>query len=153
LQAYSPYPRAKWVHRWKETKGRDLSSQINGIVQELERTVVQIARLVEEGERQIELERQEWEVQSEKWRREEDERRAAKALKESRDEILRIIDIWDKAKRIEQFIADIERRAADLPDEDRFSILERLKLARELFGSVDTLERFMTWRSPEEHSP
>lgn len=34
LQAYSPYPRAKWVNRWQEAKGRDLSSQIKGIVQE-----------------------------------------------------------------------------------------------------------------------
>lgn len=153
LQAYSPYARAKWVHRWKETKSRDLliSSQIKGIVQELERAVAEIARLVEEGERQFELEREQWKIQSEKLRREEEERRVAKALKESRDEILQIINNWDKAKRIELFIVEIEQRAAGLSADDRLSVLKRLKLARELFGSADALEHFKGWRSPEEH--
>ncbi len=151
LQAYSPYARAKWLHHWKEANGRDLKSQIKGIVQEFERSVIEISRLVEEASRQIELERQEWEEQSKKWHREEEERRAAKALKESKDDILRIIDNWDKAKRIEQFISDIERRTAQLRDDQLAGVLERLKIARELFGSADALEHFLSWRSPAEH--
>lgn len=150
LQAYSPYPRAKWINRWQETKNRDLGSQIKAIVKEFERASVSVAGLVEEGERQAELERQQWEAQQKQWRREEAERRAAKALKESREELLQIIDGWAESNRIEQFFQDAERGAANLSDSERLKILERLKRARELVGSVDVLDHFMAWRSPDE---
>lgn len=150
LQAYSPYPRAKWINRWQETKNRDLRSQIKAIVKELERAAVSVARLVEEGERQAEIERQQWEAQHEQWRREEAERLAAKALKESREELLQIIDGWAESNRIEQFFQDAERKAANLNDSERLKILDRLKRARELVGSVDALDHFMVWRSPDE---
>jgi hypothetical protein len=150
LQAYSPYFRAKWVNRWQETKGRDLNGQTKAIIKELERAAVDIARLVEEGERQAELERQRWEAQHEQWRREEAERRAAKALTESREELLHIVSGWTESNRIEQFFQDAEQRAAKLSDNQRLKTLERLKLARELVGSVDALDRFMRWKSPDE---
>jgi dsDNA-specific endonuclease/ATPase MutS2 len=111
---------------------------------------VVIARLVEEGERQAEIERQKWEAQQEIWRREEEERQAAQALKESREELLQIIDRWGRANRIEQFFRDAEQRAAGLSENDRFRLLDRLKLAREMVGSVDALDRFLAWRAPEE---
>jgi len=150
LQAYSPYPRASWINRWQETKDRDLGSQVAAIVKELEQATVNIAHLVEEGERQAEIERKQWEAQQEKWRREEAKCRAAKALKESRVELLQIIDGWAESNRIEQFFQDAERRVANLSDSERLKILERLKRAHELVGSVDALDRFMLWRSPDE---
>jgi len=150
LQAYSPYWRAKWVHHWRETIDRDLASRISAIVKELERAVVDVARLIEEGERQAELERQQWEVQQAKWRREEAERQAAKALKDSKEELLQIIDRWAESKRLEQFFADAERRVAELDTDERLRMLDRLKSARELIGSVDALERLRSWKSPEE---
>jgi len=150
LQAYAPYPRAHWVKKWQETKKRDLGCQIKTIVRELKEAAVVIARLVEEGERQAEIERQKWEAQQEIRRREEAERRAAQALKESREELLQIIDRWGRANRIEQFFRDAEQRAAGLGDEERLRLLDRLKLAREMVGSVDALEHFLAWRSPDE---
>ena len=109
-----------------------------------------IARLVEEGERQAEIERQRWETQQEQWRKEEADRRAAKALKESREELLQIINGWAESNRIEQFFQDAERRATNLSDNERLKVLERLKRARGLVGSVDALDHFMSWRSPDE---
>ena len=150
LQAYSPYWRAKWVHHWRETIDRDLASRISAIAKELEQAVVDVARLVEEGERQAELERQQWEAQQERWRREEAERKAAKALKDSKEELLQIIAQWAEAKSLDQFFADAERRAADLDVDGRLRMLDRLKNARKLIGSVDALERLRTWKSPEE---
>ena len=150
LQAYSPYWRAKWVHHWRETKDRDLNNRIPAIVKELERAVVDVARLIEEGARQAELEHQQWEVQQAKWRREEAERKAAKALKDSKEELHHIIDLWAESKRLEQFFADAERRIADLDSDERLRMLDRLKSARELIGSVDALERLRSWKSPEE---
>jgi hypothetical protein len=150
LQAYAPYRSAHWVKRWQETKKRDLGSQIKTIIKELREAAVVIARLVEEGERQAEIERQKWEAQREIWRREEAERRAAQALKESREELLQVIDRWGRATRIEQFFREAEQRAAGLSDEERLRLLDRLKLAREMVGSVDALGRFLVWRSPDE---
>ncbi len=150
LQAYSPYPRAKWVNQWREAKDHDLGSQIKAIVKGLEQAAVEIAGLVEEGERQAKIEHEKWEAQQAKWRREEAERLAAKALKDSKEDILRIIDRWAEANRIEQFFADAERRAAELGDEERNRLLGRLERARELIGTVDALDHFMTWRAPDE---
>ncbi|MGE0371005.1 MAG: hypothetical protein AB7Q01_03855 [Gammaproteobacteria bacterium] len=150
LQAYSPYPRANWIQHWRETPTRDLSGRIPAIVRELEKATIDIARLVEEGERQAEIERQRWEAQRDQWRREEEARRAAKALKDSKEELLQIIDAFAEAKRLEAFFTDAERRAQDLPDEQRERTKARLRRARALIGSTDALERFGAWREPEE---
>ncbi len=96
------------------------------------------------------MERQQWEVQQAKWRREEAERKAAKALKDSKEELLQIIARWAEAKSLDQFFADAERRVADLDADERLRMLDRLKSARKLIGNVDALERLRTWKSPEE---
>lgn len=150
LQAYAPYRRAHWVKRWHETKKRDLGSQIKTIIKELKAAAVVIARLVEEGERQAEIEHKKWEAQQEIRRREEAARRAVQARKESREELLQIIDRWGTASRIEQFFRDAEQRAAVLSDDERLRLLDRLKLAREMVGSIDALDRFLAWRAPDE---
>lgn len=150
LQTYSPYPRAKWVNQWRETKERDLTSQIKAIVKALEQAAVEIASLVEEGERQAKLEHQQWMAQQEIWRREETERNAAKALKESKEDLNRIIDRWAESNRIEQFFADAEHKATALSEDKRNRLIERLRRARELIGSVDALDHFIAWKAPDE---
>lgn len=52
-------------------------------------------------------------------RREAEARRAAKALKESKEEMLPIIDTWAEAKRPEMFFADAEGQVQDLSSERR----------------------------------
>lgn len=150
LQAYSPYWRAEWTQQWRETKGRDISNRITAIVRELEKATVKVARLAEEGERQAELERQRWAAQEEQSRREEAERRAAKALKESKEELLEIIETWATAKRVEEFFADAERRLDELPEMERERTEERLRRARKMIDSIDALDRFQSWKAPEE---
>lgn len=150
LQAYSPYGRTKWVKCWQETKGRDLNSQIKSIVKELEKATETITSLVEEGRRQAEIERQKWEAQHERWLKEEAERKAAKALKESKEELVQIIQVWGEVNRIEKFFQDIETSAASLSDDRKIKIMERLRLAREIIGSVDAVDYFLAWRSPGE---
>lgn len=150
LQAYSPYPRAKWMNQWRETKDHDLTRQIKTIVKTLEQAAVEIASLVEEGERQAKLEHQQWMAQQEIWRREDAERKAAKALKESKEDLHRIIDQWTESNRIEQFFADAERKAAEVSEDGRNHLIERLRRARELIGSVNALDHFIAWRAPDE---
>jgi len=151
VQAYSPYPMASWKKQWKETiTARSLDTQIKGIVKELGVAAVEIAGLVGEGMRQAEIERQRWKAQQEVWRREEAERRAAEALKKSKADLHLIIDRWAESNRIEQFFMEAERRASGLEEGERFKLLERLRHARELVGSVDALDHFRVWKSPDE---
>jgi hypothetical protein len=151
LQAYSPYARAKWKKQWRETTAtRSLDAQIKGIVKELEEASVEIARLVEEGRRQAEIEHQKWEAQLREWEREEEEQRAAEALKNSKEDLHSIIARWAESNRIEQFFVEAERRAATLDAEERLRLLDRLKQARELIGSIDALDHFLDWKSPDE---
>lgn len=150
LQAYSPYQRAKWKAEWRESRDHPLVDRIPTIVKDLKRAVPELIRLIEEGERQAEIERQEWEKQRAQWRREEEERRIAKALKDSTDELHQVIGLWSEAKRQEAFFLDAEHRLAELPAEMREPGLERLRKARELIGSVDALELLRRWKSPQE---
>ena len=150
LQAYSPYPRAQWTQQWRETNHRDLSTRIPAIVRALTKGTIDIARLVEEGEREAERERQRWAAQMEQWHREEAERRAAKALKDSKEELLEIIETWATSKQLEAFFADAERRLEDLPKDQREHTMERLRRARKLIGSTDALDRLQSWKAPEE---
>lgn len=150
MQAYSPYHRAKWVTQWREKAAGDLENKIKGIVKELEAATEGIARGVEEGARQAEIERREWEIKWANLEREQEERRTAEAIKASRKDLVEIIDRWAEVNRIAQFFSEAERRAGDLGDVERLKLLERLRLARELIGSIDALEHFMAWRSPEE---
>lgn len=150
LQAYSPYWRAEWSQQWRETKNRDLTSRISTIIKELEQAAVEVARLVEEGERKAEVERHRWDAQHAQWLREQEEKRVAKALMDSKDELLKIIEAWAQAKQIQAFFIDAEQRLRDLPDDVRDQILDRLRRARELIGNVDALERFRSWMAPDE---
>lgn len=150
LQAYSPYHSAKWVTQWREKAPGDLEDKIKGIVKALEAATEGIARGVEEGARQEEIERREWEIKWANLKREQEERRIAEAIKASRQDLGEIIERWAEVNRIAQFFSEAERRAADLGDEERLDLLERLRRARKLIGSIDALEHFMAWKSPEE---
>ncbi|MGO4813790.1 hypothetical protein AB4156_30070 [Cupriavidus sp. 2MCAB6] len=150
LQAYSPYWRAEWSRQWREKPGRDITALIPVIVKELRQSSSEVARLAAEGERLAELEHQRWEAQREQWGREEEEKRAAKALKDSKDELLQIIESWAESRRLAEFFLDAKQRLRDLSEEKKNEMLERLRRARELIGSADALERFRSWKAPEE---
>lgn len=50
----------------------------------------------------------------------------------------------------EQFFRDTESHAANLEPKELTRVLERLKLAREMIGSIDTLDYFRRWRTSDE---
>lgn len=150
LQAYSPYPRAKWVKQWIETERKDLLSLIKIITRELRKASPHIAKLVEQGEIQAEIERKRWEAQKEQWRREEEERRSAKALTESKAELMTIIAKWAEANHIEQFFRDAEQKISGLGECERLYLTDRLNRARQIIGSIDPLDHLKKWKSPTE---
>jgi hypothetical protein len=152
LQAYSPYPRVCWLREWRETTGRDLSSRIETIVKELRHAAVELPPLIAEGKRQAALERERWDAQMEQWNRERAEEEAAEALSKSKDALLRIVDSWTQARRFDRFLADAECRAADLPDDEKARVIQRLNYARDLFAGRDALDYLVGWKSPSIQS-
>lgn len=150
LQAYCPYPSAHWVKNWREAKGEDLRTLIPAIVQDLKQGANEITRLVAEAEVRAEAQRKEWEIERQKRLKEEAERRAAAALKESKAELLQFIARWAKARNIEQFLADVERDLSTLDPVLRESLSERLQAARKLFDEGAALEHLKRWKTPQE---
>lgn len=150
VQAYSPYHTASWQRQWRETKAGDFPRKLAAIAKELQSESATIARLVEEGERKAEIERQRQEARYQEWLREEEIKRRNQAFKDSREEIFNIIAAWAEAKRVEEFFADAEKRAANLAENEKEIILERLRLARKMVGDSDALRQFRSWRAPDE---
>jgi hypothetical protein len=150
LQAYSPYMGTKWARQWHQSKGADLSGVIPSIVRELRGAAGEIARLVKVAQKEAEKEHQRWEVMQQQWRQEEAHKRAAQALKDSKDELLSIIDAWGRSNRIENFFQEVELAIAALNEDDRSRFSSRLQLGRQLIGDLNPLERFSAWKSPQE---
>ena len=77
-------------------------------------------------------------------------RLADQAEKESLDELKKVIDAWGKVYRVEQFFRDAEAHAANLDPEEHSRVIEHLNLALEMIGSIDALDYFRHWRTPDE---
>ncbi|KAA0894075.1 hypothetical protein [Oryzomonas rubra] len=163
IQASSPYPGTQWTKQWQEKKAGDFPDKLPGIIRELEIASATIAKQVEDAEHKAEIQRKQYEQQCEieRQRREEErgrqaleeaERRRVKAIKDSRDELSDIIKAWAKAKRIEEFFADVEHRTVDLEDAEKAAVLDRLALARKMVDSRDALKWLTSWKTPEERN-
>jgi len=128
----------------------DISNQFTSIVETLEREAQHIITNLDEGQRKAEVERKKWEADLRRFKRQELERQRAEANKESREQLLEIVEEWELARRSAEFFEDAERRCAKLDDEKRTMICERLKKARILLGDLDALRRFYSWQAPDE---
>lgn len=148
--AYSPYGRVSWSKTWDEVKGGSLRPKLKEIVETLESFAPELVRLLEAADHRAELERIELERKAEQARRDEDRRLVSKSFDDSRAGLATVIERWTKAMSVEQFLAGVEARAAELPEEERGRVGERLSLARELLGSQDPLDFIRDWRTPDE---
>lgn len=150
IQAYSTHPGTEWVRQWRESKPGEFSKTLKSIVSELCNSVDEISQATLIAKQEYEERQRQWDIQRERDRLEAEERRRAKNLKDSQDELFSIIETWAEAKRIDEFFKDAQLRANALSDENRQSIGARLTEARKLLGTLDALERFKEWKSPEE---
>ena len=156
LRAYSPYPNTSWQQTWREEAVGDLQAKFASIEKELRRAAPAIAGMVAEARAKAEREYEKWQAQHREWereeearKREEDERRRLVARKASRDEILAIVERWALAHHVESFLADAERQAEGLPEEERAPLLGRVADARALIGNLNALERLRRWKAPD----
>lgn len=154
LVVYAPYRDVSWSILFQENKDRALTTDIPKIVKSIQDSAELVVEKVKEAERQAEIRRREWEEQLERSRREEDRRRVAESIKESREQLSRVIDNWARVVSLEQFFAGIEKRVQDLTEEQRREVLKRLALAREFVGTQDPLDFFRSWKTPiERYAP
>ncbi|MET1536873.1 hypothetical protein ABXL43_33985, partial [Burkholderia sola] len=110
----------------------------------------EIARLVVEEKQRAEAQRREWELDRQKRLKEDAERRAVAALKESKEDLLQFIARWAEARNIEQFLTEIEADLSKLEPSMREHLTQRLEAARELFDEGSALDHLRRWRTPQE---
>ena len=142
LLVYAPYRDVSWSILFQESKDRALTTDIPKIVKSIKNSAELVVEKVKEAERQAEIRRQEWEERLERSRQEEDRRRVAESIKESREQLSRVIGDWASVVDLEHFFAGVEKRIQDLPEEQRQEVLRRLALARQFIGTQDPLDFF-----------
>jgi hypothetical protein len=77
---------------------------------------------------------------------------ASKRSRIAGTELAEIINAWAKAKRIEDFFTDVERRAANLEADQKAIVMERLALARTMVDTTNALSWLTSWETPEERN-
>lgn len=150
IQAYSTHPGTKWLKQWRESKPEEFTKTLKSIVNELCASVSEITQATQIAITEAEEWKRKWDEQRENDRRKAEEKRQAENLKDSRDELFSIIETWAEAKRIDEFFKDAQLRTNDLSEIDRQSVESKLAEARKLLGTLNALDRFKKWKSPEE---
>jgi len=150
LVVYPPDRDIAWSLLFQETLDRTLTQDIPKIVQSIENSTGLMGKEIIEAEQRAKARRRDLEQQQARWKREEDERRIADSIKESREQLAQAIQSWTTVMSIEQFFKGVEERANALPEAERIQVLERLQLAWEFIGTQNPFEFFSSWKTPSE---
>lgn len=108
LRAFAADRSMTWQQEWAEKKPGELPHRFQTIRRILVEAVPAIA-LMEKACLEAEEREREWAILKAQRDREERERREKEAYKESREQLLAIVDRWALARRIEDFFQDLER--------------------------------------------
>jgi len=150
IVAYSPKSGVDWSLNWQDTETEPLTRTIPKIAETLRSSRDKLQALMtaaDEAEAKRKKERQEeWE----RYERREDERKVAQAVRDSQQQLSEIIESWGKAMVVERFFTDVETRLAEVDDERRQHLEERVKLARQMMGSIDPLVFLQNWHAPDD---
>ncbi|MDV4164401.1 hypothetical protein R1538_25140 [Rhizobium leguminosarum] len=148
--AYSPKRGVDWALSWQDAESEPLTGVIPKVAETLRASSDKLQALMtaeDEAEAKRKKERQEeWE----RYERREDERKIAQSIKESQQQLAEIIESWGKAMVVERFFNDVGDRLAEAADEQRQLLEARVKLARQMMGSIDPLEFIKNWRAPSD---
>lgn len=147
FRAYSPYPLVDWTQTWTE-QNFSLSKQIDEIVHSLIGSAISLGPKLEEAHRKADLERKRWEEERRIAQLEYQRSLVIKTRKDALHELLSIIEKWSADRKVEDFFDDIINRSTDLSDEARSQLLNKVQEARNLIGSVDSVDALMSWVSP-----
>lgn len=150
IVAYSPKNGVEWSIKWQETPEVPLEAIIPAIVERLQASHDQILKLMIAEDEAAARRKKEREEEWERYERREDARKVAQALADSRQQLVETIESWGKAMAVERFFTDAAERLINLDSGRQQHLKERLRLARDMLGSVDPLDFLENWRAPEE---
>ena len=150
LVAYSPLHGVDWHVTWQESAQQPISAMISQIVKKLEGSEDELQTLMTAAEEEAFRRQKEWDEMWERNRRQDDERRVAQALSESRQQLVEIIDKWGKAMVVERFFAEAEERLENAESGRQLHLNGRLALARSIVGTTDPLDFLGEWIAPDE---
>lgn len=146
LRAYSPYHHGKWERLWREAKRDQFSAMTDEIADELVREAPKVAALIEEATRTAELEAERDRERTREWLRKHEQQERAARLEKSRAGLLQVVDEWARAKRIEQFLDEIQRALPSYEPERRAALEGCLEAARRLIGDSSPVDLLLAWR-------
>jgi hypothetical protein len=154
IVAYSPKKGVDWCPSWQETEQQSLENLIPEIVRSLTASRDDLQRLTDAADAAEAERKREWEEQWERYERQEDARKTAQALSDSRQQLAEIIENWGRAMTVERFFADAADRLESIEGERHQRLEGRLTLARAMMESIDPLDFIETWVAPgERHRP
>jgi uncharacterized protein YhaN len=129
-----------------------MSTLVPKLTEELEAIAPVLASQVAEAEARAEAQRREREEESRRLREEQERARQAKLRQEAKDDLLAAIDAWERTRRVQDWLALVERKAQDLAEVERQVVLGRLEEARALVGGADALDLLKNGRRPASGS-
>ena len=158
IRAYSPYEAIPWERYWVEPAEGGLPAMFDQIAGSLKAHASKLVPLVKEHLEKQRIEREKREAEHQAWLvkraiEEEQERLAAlerarkQAIQDSKDELLDLMKRWDQAKRVQVFLAELERLVEEAPLEEQAVLWERLEQARAFLGEIDLPELFKRWKT------
>lgn len=150
LQAYCPNSMVAWSKQWRAQTARELAAVVPQLVQELEAAAPVLATLVKEAQEKAAAMQRQWEEESRLRREQEERARRVKLRQDAMAELLSSIEAWDRARRVQDWLALAEREANALTGEERAHLLGRLSEARKLVGDGHALDALRKWKAPEE---
>lgn len=150
LVIYAPYRSVSWSIHFQETTTKTLTEEIPDIVKTVENAEPMVVEKLQDAQRQAEVWRLERLAEADRRRQEEDKRLIQQSKKDSHAQLLQVIQSWSDVMRLESFFAGVQTLATTLPDSERETVIERLKLAREFVGTQNPLDFFASWKTPTE---
>lgn len=150
LQAYCPHHLVAWTMQWRSASAKGIPSFGPELLRELEKAAPMLTSKVAEAETRAQAQRTEWEEERQRQREEQELARQARMRQEARTDLLAAIEAWDRTRRIQDWIALVEREAKALPEADRQQVVQQLERAKGLVGSADALALLREWKAPGE---
>lgn len=147
LRAYSPYPRVGWAYTWTEDK-ISLVKQFDDIIASLADRAKSLALEVENADLQAAEERARWEAEREIARSKYERYLIMQAREESLKNLLKIIEAWSHDKKLQEFFYEISTRSVDMNSQARSMLLAKVREAKNLLTSFDSVEALMSWGAP-----
>lgn len=144
------YSYGDWAYRWTETKGQRLEAQIPNVLEVIKNKAPELLVTNERLRKEEEQKAKEREEAFKRWEIECEQKLIRDATNKSKEWIEKIIANWSSAVGKHDFFDSVER-AINLQDTSRKEyLLERVRLAKDLIGTIDPLDFLAKWETPDE---